>query len=412
MISRPLQHGYRAIGLLPLLSLLVAAIAALLHHFTSLPHAYTWLQPIRTLRDVVAEPNFPAAIVVVFLVGRLRLRGAWKFTLEADQETLVRRLLLRAGAGAALIATDALVFEHHTLLDAIALMVAAGVVTGPRAGQRWRILREVVVAALVFLLICYAFTVFKALVLMNRTLWDARIVALEHGVFGVRPHRVMADLGARHPGLAAWCDWAYFHFFPHMALVNVFLVGLQAPRKRIEYLGALAICYIVGGPLYWVFPGLGPSYHDPEPFRFLLDIPHGSTAPIRAWLDGNTHAVLTGKAKVLHTWGYIACMPSLHVAHEVVMLWYARRSRLAFVAAAAFTGLTIVAVMVLGWHYPTDAVAGVLVGASAIGLSHRCRGSLLPRSVMPPPDPPLPPRPPLPALLSGLKRLGTLKLER
>lgn len=400
---------YRSLGLLPLLTLCIAGLAAIVHHQSSLPRAYTWLEPLRTLQDVVSEQNFIAAIVAVFLLGRFRLRGGWRFDLVLDGARLRRSVLARMALGACLIATDVALFEHHTWLDALGLMIAALVVPVPASSQRRRVVGEVVVAALVFLLICYAFTIFKALVLVDRSLWDTRIVAFERSLFGVEPHRYFAALGARSPRLSAWSDWVYFHF-PHMALVNVLLVGMRASRERIEYLGALAICYILGGPLYWLFPGVGPSYHEPQLFRFLQDIPHGLTLPVRGWLDGNTQAVLMGKAQVVRTWGYVACMPSLHIAQEVVMLWYARRSRLALTISLLFTGLTVLAVMLLGWHYPTDVVAGCAVAALAVWLARRFRGSLLPRRVMPADDPAVPPRPELSELLSGLRRLATTRL--
>lgn len=410
LISRRLLSAYGSVGLLPLLTLLVTAIAAGIHHFSRLPRDYTWLEPLRTLKDVVAEQNFIAAVVAVFLLGRLRLRGAWSFEVRVDTRQVRRALLPRLALGAALIAADTWLFEHHTALDALAWMIGAAILPFPPAAQRARVAREVGVAVVVFLLICYAFTIFKALVLVDRALWDERIIALEGAIFGAPPHRAIAAWGAGSPRLVAWCDWVYFHFFPHMALVNVALVGMRASRERIEYLGALAICYILGGPLYWLFPGVGPSYHEPQLFRFLLDIPQGLTAPVRGWLDGNTHAVLSGRADVVRTWGYVACMPSLHIAQEVVMLWYARRSRLALALSIAFTGLTVLAVMLLGWHYPTDVVAGFLVAGLAIWLAHRFRGSLLPRWAMPAEDEPLPPRPRAAELLTGLGRLARTRL--
>ncbi|MCA9644752.1 MAG: phosphatase PAP2 family protein [Polyangiaceae bacterium] len=409
--ARRFLSCYRAIGLLPLLTLCVTALAALVHHHSSLPTAYTWLEPLRTLKDVVSEQNFIAAIVAIFLLGRLRLRGGWRFDLAFDGARLRRNALVRMAFGACVIAADVALFEHHTWLDALGLMIAALVLPLPESSQRRRVVGEVIVAAVVFLLICYAFTIFKALVLVDRSLWDARIIALERSVFGVEPHRYFAALGARSPSLSAWCDWVYFHFFPHMALVNVLLVGMRASRERIEYLGALAICYILGGPLYWLFPGVGPSYHEPQLFRFLMDVPNGLTLPVRGWLDGNTQAVLMGKAQVVRTWGYVACMPSLHIAQEVVMLWYARRSRLALAISILFTGLTVLAVMLLGWHYPTDVVAGCAVAALAVWMAHRWRGSLLPERVMPAEDQAVPPRPQWGELLAGLRRLAGARVE-
>ena len=71
--------------------------------------------------------------------------------------------------------------------------------------------------------------------------------------------------------------------------------------------------------------------------------------------------------------------------------------------SATFTLLTMLSVVVLGWHYPSDIAAGVLVGARAIRLARAQRDTLLPARIMPPADAPLPPRPSLAALIARLR---------
>jgi membrane-associated phospholipid phosphatase len=72
-------------------------------------------------------------------------------------------------------------------------------------------------------------------------------------------------------------------------------------------------------------------------------------------------------------------MPSLHIAHELVMLYFARSSKLAFPVSLAFTALTTVAVVALGWHYPSDLVAGAVLAVFAIALARWQSDRLLPR---------------------------------
>ena len=179
-----------------------------------------------------------------------------------------------------------------------------------------------------------------------------------------------------------------------MALTTVLLVSLRLGRERIEYLGALAICYIIGGPLYHVWPGAGPGYFDARTFEFLGQNPI-LVNPIRAWLYENTASVLSGHAVILKTWGYIACMPSLHVAQEFVMLYYARHSRLGFLLSGIFTAFTLLAVVALGWHYPLDSIAGGLVAVVAIKVAHSQRDYLLPAFASHERDLPVPVRRPI-----------------
>jgi membrane-associated phospholipid phosphatase len=172
-------------------------------------------------------------------------------------------------------------------------------------------------------------------------------------------------------------------------------VGLRLGKERGEYLGALALCYLIGGPLYHLLPGAGPGYFDPGPFEFLGGHRDLMVNGVRAWLFDNTGSIMAGRATVLKTWGYIACLPSLHVAQEFVMLYYARHSRLALALSAVFTAITLLSVVVLGWHYPVDSLGGALVALAAIALARWQRDALMPRWLDVARDQPLLPRKPL-----------------
>jgi membrane-associated phospholipid phosphatase len=102
---------------------------------------------------------------------------------------------------------------------------------------------------------------------------------------------------------------------------------------------------------------------------------------VQAALFNNTAAVNEGRAASIQTWGYIACMPSLHMAHEFVMLYFARRSPIFFAGTLVFFMLTAVAVVALGWHYPSDILAGVGLGAVAIVISRYLGVRLFPRAL-------------------------------
>jgi hypothetical protein len=365
----------------------MTAVALWIHHSSKLlPRAYTVFEPLRTLKDVTGAPGFMVAVLATFAVGRLRRRSEWQ--IDAAFQALREKLSLRAELprlaarivfALLLVAAYAAVFDRASVFDDLALGSLALVATHrARKLPAWlRLGAQTLVASLVFLAICYSYTILKSLTFDGRTGVDAQIVALELGIFGVVPHRVAAAWVSHNPSVLVACDWIYFRFFHHMALTTVLLVSLRLGRERIEYLGALALCYVIGGPLYHVWPGAGPAYFDSGSFAFIEQ--HALlTNVIRAWLADNTHAVLSGHATVVRTWGYIACMPSLHVAQEIVMLYYARHSRLGFALAGAFTTATLVAVVALGWHYPVDCIGGGFVAAIAIKIAHSQRDVLLP----------------------------------
>jgi membrane-associated phospholipid phosphatase len=51
-------------------------------------------------------------------------------------------------------------------------------------------------------------------------------------------------------------------------------------------------------------------------------------------------------------------MPSLHMAHETIMLFYSRRSSIMLLFSGLFWLSSFVAVLVLGWHYFFDVIGG------------------------------------------------------
>jgi len=393
---------YRAVGLLPWLSLcaFVAAVAA--HHLSRLPSPYTWLEPLWTFRAVLAEPRFPLALLATYWIGRWARRGSWDVQTAAQvwargQGWEALRRSLRRGLLSALaivVADRVLLGSSRDGIDLLALGLL-GLFASPRltwkraAGEA----AYTVVCGLIVLVVCYSFTISKALVFISGRQLDAELVQLQARVLGFLPYRVLANWAAHHPSVVAACDWIYFHCFEHMALTTVLLVALRNRSQRTEYLGALALCYLVGGLVYHLFPAQGPGYFDPGHFEY-LNQKSLITKHIRAWLKYNTDGVFNCTVSEIRTWNYIACMPSLHVTHELIMLYYSRASRLAFLLSATFTALTLPAVLILGWHYLLDLLGGAAVAAIVITVARWQSRALLPIYFASAEDPaPLPPKP-------------------
>lgn len=406
-----LRRAWQGTGLLLVLAVIAFGVAAAIHHASVLPSKYTWFEPLRTLKDIASLPWSPTVIVGAFLIGRWRRRSEWAIEKLASTQQLDLRAVLRtprakriAAVSLMLLLVGVLAFPLHNAFDRLAFVVAGFVVGWPEhRRQIGRLVLEILFATFVFLAICYCYTVLKALTFVDTKQVDLKLLNAEHALLGVYPHKVIAAWSATKPWLVKLCDWVYFKFFLHMALTTALLLGMHRSRERVEYLGALALCYLLGGPLYHVLPGAGPVFFDPSSYAHVKHMPL-MTNGVRDWLFANTGGVVTHKATVVKTWGYIACMPSLHIAQEVVMLWYARRSRVAFLLSAVFTGTTCLAVVVLGWHYPIDVVGGIVVAAIAIAIAHWQRDTLFPARVMPPPDAELPPRPRLGELIGRFRR--------
>lgn len=394
-----MREAYRKLGLLGWVSAFALVAGVLLQRFSRLPARYTWFEPLRTLRLVYEIEWFPSAVLAAFVAGAVRRAKVDGDAIEvvASGRTACLAIVLACG--------DAVVFPRHNGID-VASVVALVVLIARRShapGEYRQLIGHGVFAIGIFTSVSYCYTVLKAMAFVDRVPLDSWLVSVEKAVVGVELYKIVAAYASTRSAFVSLCDIVYFRFFQHMALTTVLLFGMRQRKERFEYLGALAFCYVLGGPLYHVLPAVGPSYYDPDAYSFLARLPL-VTNGIRAWLYDNTQAVLAGEAEVLRTWGYIACMPSLHVAHELVMLYYARRSMPALAISSVFTSITMVAVVVLGWHYAIDAVGALLVASLAIALARWQRDSLMPAALTPLNDVELVPRRSLREWLAVLRR--------
>lgn len=418
-----LRVAYERLGLLAFLGSFALLAGLVLQRATRLPASYTWLDPLRALREICAADHFPIAVLVTYALGAWAWRGSW------DVEAIARAIAVPRGLSSVLrgalwplccialvlLADAGFLHSHRDLLDWGALVVIGVCVAHyrPSRAQLGQDLAYVALGIAVFQVVCFAFTVSKALTFVPGRHYDAAIVELETKLFGVAPHRLLGPWVARHPSLLGWLDFAYIHLLEHMTLCTVLLIALRKRALRTEYLSALALCYLLGGAAYHVLPALGPSYFEPSYFPFLEQ--HWLfSAALRRALKINTDRVLDGSAHQLRTWAYVAAMPSLHAGQELIMLYYARSSPLAFALSVAFVALTLFSVVALGWHYPLDVLAGALLALIAIQIAHRQRKWLLPAALSSPSDlePPAPRPIALPLFRAYLNARKTRAAER
>jgi hypothetical protein len=132
--------------------------------------------------------------------------------------------------------------------------------------------------------------------------------------------------------------------------------------------------------MYYVIPALGPRFVEGSHYSFMEQLPLLSNLT-QSVLFKNTHDVAQGTPRLVSTYSYLACMPSLHMAHEFVLLFYARKSAGFFALSLLFTGATAVAILALGWHYAVDIPAGLALALLALGIVRVSRDRLLPRVV-------------------------------
>lgn len=283
--------------------------------------------------------------------------------------------------GGALVAmTLAFAFNNdRSALDWVAAALL-GAIAGswrPDRDSKGRPALEVAFVLVGFLAISYAFTVIKACLFVGNAPADAALVDFVNQYAGGTVYGSFATWGAQHMGWVRALDDFYLRIFDQMATVSLFLIGAGKRSERIVFQSALALCYLFGAVSYFILPGFGPAFFDPDAYAFLQG--HGLWAPVvQEALAANSLSVTTGTVSALPPYQFLACMPSLHMTHELVMLYYARHDRAFFSAKLVGVLLSAVAVIVLGWHYWIDIFGGVGLALGCVFIAERARGWLFP----------------------------------
>lgn len=371
----------------PVAAVVVAfVIFAAGHHLTRLRgFDYTWLRPPRTAYSILRKEDFPSAAFVVFLLGLSARPNAWRTLRETwariraaaggDARPYVKPVLGNLALGVAFVLVASRLSNAFTLLDFVALLIFGAVVDVRMGGGRtWlgSALPTALYSMAALTFVSYGFTVVKAIVFVRHAPLDDAIVAAETAMFGQDPSAAVAAWASARPWAVSWSSWIYYHSFDHLLLQLVFLAALGDREERARYIAAMCLTYVVGGLAYHLVPSLGPIYHAPSRYAYLEPFAK-SAAEYRGILAEHVQRVIGGKGGDLVSYEYVAAMPSLHVAQEAVMTFHARRSTVMFAASGAFLAATMLAVVVLGWHYPSDCVAGLLVAASAIAMTRVLR---------------------------------------
>ena len=275
--------------------------------------------------------------------------------MTATQSGLERRATNRLFALYMLVSGSALLFPHHQpgWLLLLLLHIVIGVIAWrPEllGGFTSRFPRVADVLADWYPLLSIIF-LYGELTVLNVSVWDGRyfdtlIQYWEGMIFGGQPSR---ELAAMHPNLplsellhASYLSYYFIIFAPPIIL---YLMGRRSEHRRAVFTVMLA--FFVHYIFFIFFPVQGP--------RYLFAAPSGPIA--QGSVYQLTHRVLeAGSSRG-------AAFPSSHVgvavAQTVMTIKYL--PRLAPVTVLLTLGLALGAVYG-GFHYATDAVAGLLLG--------------------------------------------------
>lgn len=161
-------------------------------------------------------------------------------------------------------------------------------------------------------------------------------------------------------------DFAYHHFFMLFFFFSFSLHILFDTANHLRQL-VLAVCLVllIGGICYWLAPAVGP-------FIFKEGVNEHSTLAQQHMLARFNHVLNTGALPPGYFAAPPAAMPSLHIAHTLVFIFFAWRHLKAVLPLYLPMGFWLLIESVCSaFHYLIDLPAGLLVGAGSIYLAVR-----------------------------------------
>ena len=164
---------------------------------------------------------------------------------------------------------------------------------------------------------------------------------------------------------------SFYGLFLATVLVAVgwFATGLSI-AERTRFASGLAVLWLSSAWLYLAVPSLGPCYAFPGDF-----VEARRSMPLQTFTQERllrqyrlVRGLRTSGAEgmVIDPVLGVAAMPSLHVAAQAYVAFFARRrSRPLFLLYTTAAALTFFGSLVTGWHYAVDGYAGFVMAALA-----------------------------------------------
>ncbi|USZ72457.1 phosphatase PAP2 family protein [Natronosalvus halobius] len=170
----------------------------------------------------------------------------------------------------------------------------------------------------------------------------------------------VADLQATVPDASiAFFSAMYMFGFPYLLVVPLVLYFVHASSRHLKgILTAYVLNYTVGAILYTLFIAYGPRNRVPQHVDGLMYEIYPETQTLTAAVSSNTDV-----------------FPSLHTSLAVVVALFAWQTRKTYPLWSYVSSITAAAVvlstMVLGIHWLTDVVAGLVLGTWSVVVATR-----------------------------------------
>jgi hypothetical protein len=161
-------------------------------------------------------------------------------------------------------------------------------------------------------------------------------------------------------------EFIYFGMFPQIGAGMIIVSLLAGKHRGLQFVGTLLTAYYLALGLFYLWPSHGPYYLCAEHFS-LFPITLQAYVIQRSLI---AHALALWNHVPIHriSTDYFIAFPCMHIAQPLIVMWFLRRWRRMVIALCAYDALLVMSILLLQWHYVVDIIGGVLVAGIAIAM--------------------------------------------
>jgi membrane-associated phospholipid phosphatase len=190
---------------------------------------------------------------------------------------------------------------------------------------------------------------------MHTTIFDARLIAIDHWIFGVHPTVWMERLS--NPLLTGFFQFAYISYYFIPITLGIVLIARGKFAEFEEVLFGILLCFYLSYVGYLLIPAIGPRFT-------LSNLQTGGLQvyPIIETIQDALNALEKNKTDAF---------PSGHTAISLMTLYYAWKEReiKLFTALIPLVTALIISTVYLRYHYVIDVIAGIALAGLTTALA-------------------------------------------
>lgn len=164
----------------------------------------------------------------------------------------------------------------------------------------------------------------------------------------------------QRPHLGNSFIYAYNGIEPELVLLPILMALLLCKRSVKVFLFAMLLSYPIGTLIYYFFPTTAPA-----------SIIHNAHFLAQQHDTGIKFYEIHHYLKLTTSMGGMIAFPSFHVICATLLIYVTKEKKYIFIPVLIYNIWMIASTVMLGWHYMTDVIGGLIIALGCLYLGER-----------------------------------------